>query len=161
MVRPQPRALRGVGPLLPLSRAFKPSPAANKIQPRRIARHGDLGKALKPTDPKNIRSQNLPANPDMVRLLLPKRSRDREGVVTNLSRSGMRMLGDHALKAGTDLCVRFQLEEDQPPIEITRATVRWVREYEFGLRIDDQTAAAAGRIAEVLNRQARTGLNGW
>ncbi|MDF0644999.1 MAG: PilZ domain-containing protein [Nitrospira sp.] len=84
-----------------------------------------------------------------------------KGVVTNLSRSGMRMLGDHALKAGTDLCVRFQLEEDQPPIEITRATVRWVREYEFGLRIDDQTAAAAGRIAEVLNRQARTGLNGW
>jgi len=73
----------------------------------------------------------------------------------------MRMLGDHALKAGTDLCVRLHLEEDQPPIEITRATVRWVREYEFGLQIDDQTAVAAGRIAEMLNRQARTGRNGW
>ena len=84
-----------------------------------------------------------------------------KGVVTNLSRSGMRMLGDHMLKAGTDLRVQLHLEEDQPPVEITRATVRWVREYEFGLQIDALPAVVAARIAEMLNRQARTGRNGW
>lgn len=84
-----------------------------------------------------------------------------KGVVTNLSRSGMRMLGDHGLKVGTGLCVRLHLEADQPPIEIARATVRWVHEYEFGLQLDDLTAVAAGRIAELLNREVRTGRNGW
>jgi len=84
-----------------------------------------------------------------------------KGVVTNLSHCGMRMLGDHAPKIGTDLCVRLHLDEDQPPIEIARATVRWIGEGEFGLRIDDRTALVAGRIAEILNRQARAGRNGW
>ncbi|SLM48282.1 conserved protein of unknown function [Nitrospira japonica] len=84
-----------------------------------------------------------------------------KGIVTNLSRCGMRMLGDHAPKTGTDLCVRLHLDDDQPPIEIARATVRWVGQGEFGLQIDDLTAAVAGRIAEMLNRQARTGRNGW
>lgn len=84
-----------------------------------------------------------------------------KGVVTNLSCRGMRMLGDHAPKAGTGLCVRLHLDENQPPIEIARATVQWVRECEFGLRIDDLTSTVEGRIEEVLNRQARTGRNGW
>jgi len=84
-----------------------------------------------------------------------------KGIVTNLSHHGMRMLVDHAPKAGADFCVRLHLDEDQPPIEITRATVRWVSEGEFGLRFDDLTAAAAGRIAEMLSRQAGAGRNGW
>jgi hypothetical protein len=80
-----------------------------------------------------------------------------KGVVTNLSCTGMRMLGDHALKPGTDLAVRLTLEDEKPPIELTRVIVRWVNEYDFGLQIDSMSPAAAKRIAAVLNNQIRAG----
>jgi len=79
-----------------------------------------------------------------------------KGIVTNLSCAGMRVLGDHALSPGTELAVRLTLEEDQPPIEITRATVRWVNEYDCGLQIESINPLAARRIAAVLNQQVRT-----
>lgn len=83
-----------------------------------------------------------------------------KGVVTNLSCAGMRVLGDHALKPGTELALRFSIEEDQPPVEITRATVRWVNEYDCGLQIENMNPLAARRIAAVLNHQVRTGRTG-
>jgi len=79
-----------------------------------------------------------------------------KGIVTNLSCAGMRVSGDHALSPGAELAVRLTLEEDQPPIEITRATVRWVNEYDCGLQIESINPLAARRIAAVLNQQVRT-----
>ena len=77
------------------------------------------------------------------------------GVVMNLSRSGLRMLGDHSVRRGDELSVRLTIEEQSPPLEISRASVRWVTEYEFGLQIESITSGAANRIAGLLHDQAR------
>ena len=82
-----------------------------------------------------------------------------KGVVTNLSCTGMRVLGDHAIQTGTTLVLRLTLEEDMPPLEIERVTVQWVKEAEFGVRIITIKPAAAKRIVHLLATQAR-GLRG-
>lgn len=79
-----------------------------------------------------------------------------KGVVTNLSCTGMRVLGDHTMKPGTELTVRVTLEEDRPPIEIERVTVQWVNESEFGLKIVFMNPSAAKQITQLLVTQAGT-----
>jgi len=78
-----------------------------------------------------------------------------KGVVTNLSCTGMRVLGDHAMQPGTTLALRLNLEEDMPPLEIERVTVQWVKEAEFGVRVVTIKPAAAKRIVQFLATQAR------
>ena len=76
-----------------------------------------------------------------------------KGVVTNLSQSGMRVQGDHAVEPGLDLALRVTFSDDGPPIEIERATVRWVDGYDFGLDLVRLSPLAAKHIAHVLSRQ--------
>ena len=73
-----------------------------------------------------------------------------KGVVRNVSRTGLRVLGDHSLASGTELCIRLILG-DGDPLEISRASVRWASEYEFGLRIEQVTPHAAQRLAGLIN----------
>lgn len=77
-----------------------------------------------------------------------------KGVVTNLSCNGLRVFGDHALTPGTSLAARLVLEEENQPVGIARATVRWVTRYDFGLQIEYMDSVDARRIAVVLNDQA-------
>jgi hypothetical protein len=74
-----------------------------------------------------------------------------KGVVKNLSRTGLRVLGDHSLTPGTLVTVRLSIEGADAPLEIARASVRWVNQSEFGLRIEHVTAPAAKRIARLIN----------
>jgi len=78
-------------------------------------------------------------------------------IVTNLSFTGLRMLGDHTVTPGTELAVRFTLEEKKPPIEIAHTTVRWIDEFEFGLQIDSISPAAAESIAALMDHHIRVG----
>jgi len=77
-----------------------------------------------------------------------------KGVVMNLSRTGMRILGDHSVKPGTELSVRVSVEKDHPPLEISRASVRWVNQNEFGLKIDHLTPGVSHRITCLIKQQA-------
>jgi hypothetical protein len=74
-----------------------------------------------------------------------------KGVVKNLSRTGLRVLGDHSLAPGTEVSVRLTIEGAEAPLEIARASVRWANQSEFGLRIEYVTAHAAKRIARLIN----------
>jgi hypothetical protein len=74
-----------------------------------------------------------------------------KGVVKNLSRTGLRVLGDHSLTQGTEVSVRLSIEETDEPLEITRASVRWTNQYEFGLRIEHLTAHAAERLTALIS----------
>ena len=76
-----------------------------------------------------------------------------KGVITNLSQSGMRIQGDHAVEPGLDLALRVTFADDGPPVEIERATVRWVDGYDFGLDLVLVGPLAARHIAHVLSRQ--------
>jgi PilZ domain len=78
-----------------------------------------------------------------------------KGVVTNLSQSGMRIQGDHAVEPGLDLALRVTFADDAPPIEIERATVQWVDGYDFGLDLVLVSPLAAKYIARLLNGQIR------
>jgi PilZ domain len=82
-----------------------------------------------------------------------------KGVVMNLSCTGMRILGDHSVTPGTELSVRVSLEEDYPPLEISRASVRWVNQNEFGLKIDHLTPGVSYRIICLIKEQAGTRRN--
>ena len=78
-----------------------------------------------------------------------------KGVVTNLSQSGMRIQGDHAVEPGLDLALRVTFADDGPPIEFERATVRWVDGYDFGLDLVLVSPLAAMNIARLLSGQIR------
>jgi hypothetical protein len=74
-----------------------------------------------------------------------------KGVVKNLSRTGLRVLGDHSFTPGTEVAVRLTTSETDPPLEISRASVRWTDQYEFGLQIEDLSPDAANRLADLIN----------
>ena len=78
-----------------------------------------------------------------------------KGVVTNLSLSGMRIQGDHAVEPGLNLALRVTFSNDGPPIEIDRATVRWVDGYDFGLDLVLVSPLAAKYIVRLLSGQIR------
>lgn len=78
-----------------------------------------------------------------------------KGIVTNLSQSGMRIQGEHALEPGLDLALRLTLSIDGPTIEVERATVRWVDGYDFGLDFVHLGPVAAKHIRETLSQQIR------
>jgi hypothetical protein len=78
-----------------------------------------------------------------------------KGVVTNLSQSGMRIQGDHAIEPGLDLALRVTFAHDGPPVEIERATVRWVDGYDFGVDLVLVSPLAAKFIACLLSGQIR------
>ena len=78
-----------------------------------------------------------------------------KGIVTNLSQSGMRVQGDHAVEPGLDLALRVTFADDCPPIEIERATVQWVDGYDFGLDLVLVSPFAAKHITDALSQQIR------
>jgi hypothetical protein len=41
--------------------------------------------------------------------------------------------------------------DNGPPLEISRASVRWVKEYEFGLKIDQITSQTANRLVRLIH----------
>jgi hypothetical protein len=67
----------------------------------------------------------------------------------------MRVQGDHAVEPGLNLALRVTLSDDDPPIEISQATVRWVEGYDFGLDFVRVSPLAAKYIANLLSGQIR------
>ncbi len=82
-----------------------------------------------------------------------------KGVVMNLSRSGMRVLGDHSLTPGTQVSIRVTVEEAGPPLEVPRASIQWVNQYEFGVKIEQLSQTTAHRIASLVKKQVSTSRN--
>lgn len=73
-----------------------------------------------------------------------------KGVVTNLSRSGLRVQGEHALDPGVELSLRVVLSEENAPIEILKASVQWVEGCDFGVKILRISPLAAKQITHTL-----------
>ena len=79
-----------------------------------------------------------------------------KGIVTNLSQSGIRIQGEHAVEPGLSLALRLKLSDDGPTVEVERATVRWVDGYDFGMEFDRVSPMAAAHITHVLSQKIRT-----
>jgi hypothetical protein len=79
-----------------------------------------------------------------------------KGVVTNLSQSGVRIQGEHAVEPGLCLALRIKLPNEGPTIEVERATVRWVEGYDFGMEFDRLSPLAVAHITHTLSQMIRT-----
>jgi hypothetical protein len=78
-----------------------------------------------------------------------------KGIMTNLSQSGMRVQGEHAVEPGLHLGLRLTLEDSGMTIEVERATVRWVDGYDFGLDLVRFSPDTAMHIARLVSRHIR------
>jgi len=67
----------------------------------------------------------------------------------------MRVQGDHAVEPGLGLALRVTFTDEGPPIEIKRATVRWVDGYDFGVDFIHVSSLAAKSIDCLLSGQIR------
>ncbi len=78
-----------------------------------------------------------------------------KGTVMNLSRNGFRVLGDHQVVPGMELIVRLSLPDKDEPVEIQRATVRWVRGLLFGAKVVTISPPGEDRLASFLSARLR------
>lgn len=78
-----------------------------------------------------------------------------KGIVTNLSQSGVRIQGEHAVEPGLSLALRLTLSENGPTIEVERATVRWVDGYDFGMEFDRLSPLATKHITQAVSLKMR------
>jgi hypothetical protein len=56
-----------------------------------------------------------------------------DGILVDLSLRGCRVESPTEVRAGTSLELRVQASEDEPPLKIQEAVVRWSRSQQFGL----------------------------
>lgn len=56
-----------------------------------------------------------------------------DGNITDLSLRGCRVESQTAVKPGTSLELRIHTSEDEPPLKIQEAVVRWSRAQQFGV----------------------------
>ena len=68
----------------------------------------------------------------------------------NLSRNGLRVLGDHQVVPGMELIVRLPLPNREEPVEIERVVVRWVRGLLFGAAVVKLNPPGDERIGSFL-----------
>jgi hypothetical protein len=76
-----------------------------------------------------------------------------KGVMTNLSQTGMRVQGDHAVTPGTEVGIRVTFAENGSSVQIERATVRWVDGFDFGLEFIRIAPMASKQIAHIITTQ--------
>ena len=76
-----------------------------------------------------------------------------KGTVVNVSRVGWRIQGDYLVQPGHELALRVALPDDERPIAIERARVRWSYGSEFGMEmllIDPKEKARLNRFISSL-----------
>jgi hypothetical protein len=76
-----------------------------------------------------------------------------QGVVRELSGVGCQVLSTTPMSEGTTLSVRLALPNDQEPLVIERATVKWVKGLEFGLTFDPLDQQQTTRLQQVIEER--------
>lgn len=78
-----------------------------------------------------------------------------KGLVMNLCRNGLRVLGDHQVVPGMELTVRLSLPDKDEPVEIQRVMVRWVRGLLFGAKVVTMSPDGEDRVGTFLSARLR------
>jgi hypothetical protein len=78
-----------------------------------------------------------------------------KGTAMNLSRNGLRVLGDHQVVPGMEFIVRLSLPDKDEPVEIDRVVVRWVRGLLFGAAVVKLNSNGDERIGTFLSARLR------
>ena len=80
----------------------------------------------------------------------------RKGILRNLSRSGWRIEGNHAVTPGMILMLAVSFPGDSVPVKVEKVIVRWANAHAFGIRIIEMQpvdAARLGRFVMLLEQQ--------
>lgn len=73
-----------------------------------------------------------------------------EGTLGDLSIRGCRIYSLIEVKSGTALQLRIKVSDDEPPIQINQAIVRWYRDNSFGLEFVGLTPDEWARLHHVV-----------
>lgn len=73
-----------------------------------------------------------------------------EGMLIDLSIRGCRVDSETQVQPGTNLEVRIHLPDQEPPIHVELASVRWAREREFGLEFTSMEMDQRERLRQVV-----------
>ncbi len=71
-----------------------------------------------------------------------------KGTATELSPGGWRVEGDHRVATGMTLELRVCLPDQERPVHVEQAVVRWCRDLEFGLQVQKIGAGDECRLAK-------------
>jgi hypothetical protein len=74
-----------------------------------------------------------------------------KGTVLDVSRTGWRVEGEHAVSPGMLLALSVQLPTGSAPIQVEKAMVRWVKGREVGLRMVTMQPAEWTRLARFIS----------
>jgi c-di-GMP-binding flagellar brake protein YcgR len=78
------------------------------------------------------------------------------GILGDLSTRGCRVLSETQVKPGTEVVLRVEISNDEPPILIRQAVVRWSRDGNFGLEfinLDGNEWVRLQRVVKELERE--------
>jgi len=73
-----------------------------------------------------------------------------EGNLNDLSIRGCCVSSPTAVKSGTTLQLRVDVSDDEPPIQVTQAVVRWCRDRSFGLEFTSLAPDEWARLQHVV-----------
>ena len=73
-----------------------------------------------------------------------------KGTLINLSREGWRIMSDQPVSRGTVLSLRLYLQDQEDPLDVDQAIVRWTDQTEFGVELVSLCPDAATRLSEYL-----------
>jgi len=73
-----------------------------------------------------------------------------QGTLGDLSIRGCRIHSYIEVKAGTALQLRIEVSDDEPPIQVTQAIVRWHRDNIFGLEFLSLTPDEWARLQHIV-----------
>lgn len=74
-----------------------------------------------------------------------------KGTLINLSREGWRIMSDQPVSRGTVLSLRLYLQDQEDPLDVDQAIVRWTDQTEFGVELVSLRPDAATRLSEYLS----------
>jgi hypothetical protein len=79
-----------------------------------------------------------------------------EGIIKDLSLSGSYITGNAPVSVGMVLALQIFVPGDPEPLLIDRATVKWIKESEFGVDFDTPPPNVAERITKVISTLIKT-----
>jgi hypothetical protein len=79
-----------------------------------------------------------------------------EGIIKDFSLNGSYITGNAAVSMGAVIALQIFVPGDPEPLLIDRATVKWVKESDFGVDFDTSQSEVTERIAKIISTLVKT-----
>ena len=79
-----------------------------------------------------------------------------EGIIKDLSLSGSYITGNASVSIGAELALQIFIPGDPEPLLIDRATVKWVKDSDFGVDFDTAQSEVTERITKIISTLVKT-----